>query len=119
MSVQKNWDSYFYPGTQILRNFLNEYDSVVLHQFECEKISARTILLAAGSHLVEQTFDACHLKAIHAYLFQDVYDWAGEYRKVNMSKGFTAFADIDGGIDEALSQASSIIAHHVVTDGQR
>ncbi|MCM1559798.1 MAG: Fic family protein [Butyrivibrio sp.] len=28
-----------------------------------------------------------HLQAIHAYIFQDVYDWAGELRKVDIAKG--------------------------------
>ncbi|WP_155723341.1 Fic family protein [Lactococcus cremoris] len=28
---------------------------------------------------------------IHGYLFQDMYDWAGEYRKVNISKKGNAF----------------------------
>ncbi len=37
---------------------------------------------------VKGTFDLKHLQAIHAYIFQDVYDWAGELRKVDISKGF-------------------------------
>jgi cell filamentation protein len=31
-------------------------------------------------------FDVTHLQAIHRYLFQDVYDWAGEIRSVTISK---------------------------------
>jgi cell filamentation protein len=31
-------------------------------------------------------FDATHLQAIHRYLFQDVYEWAGEIRSVTISK---------------------------------
>jgi cell filamentation protein len=31
-------------------------------------------------------FDVTHLQAIHRYLFQDVYDWAGEIRSVSISK---------------------------------
>ncbi|WP_314682969.1 Fic family protein, partial [Rothia mucilaginosa] len=30
-------------------------------------------------------------------LFQDVYDWAGEYRTVDMSKGVSAFASVQRG----------------------
>ena len=29
-------------------------------------------------------FDLAHLKAIHKYLFQDLYSWAGEIRSYNM-----------------------------------
>ena len=32
-------------------------------------------------------FDLEHLKMIHRYIFQDVYDWAGEIRKVDIAKG--------------------------------
>jgi cell filamentation protein len=31
-------------------------------------------------------FDLEHLKAIHRYIFQDVYEWAGHLRTVNLSK---------------------------------
>jgi cell filamentation protein len=32
-------------------------------------------------------FDLAHLQAVHRHLFQDVYDWAGELRTVELSKG--------------------------------
>jgi len=32
-------------------------------------------------------FDLKHLRAIHKYIFQDVYEWAGEIRKVDIAKG--------------------------------
>lgn len=34
------------------------------------------------------------LKAIHKYLFEDIYDFAGEIRKVNLSKGNFRFAPL-------------------------
>ena len=34
------------------------------------------------------------LKAIHKYLFEDVYDFAGEIRKVNLAKGNFRFAPL-------------------------
>lgn len=37
-------------------------------------------------------FDLAHLQAIHKRLFGDVYDWAGEIRTVDISKGQTRFA---------------------------
>src|SRR5688500_1394481 len=37
------------------------------------------------------TFDLKHLRAIHRHLFQDVYDWAGELRMVEISKGRQQF----------------------------
>lgn len=37
--------------------------------------------------LPEGKFDLAHIKAIHKHLFQDVYEWAGETRTVELSKG--------------------------------
>ena len=38
-------------------------------------------------------FDLTHLCAIHSYLFQDVYDWAGALRTVDISRGASRFAN--------------------------
>jgi len=32
-------------------------------------------------------FDTVHLKVIHGYIFQDVFEWAGQFRTVDISKG--------------------------------
>ncbi|WP_369281001.1 Fic family protein [Hyphobacterium sp. SN044] len=32
-----------------------------------------------------------HYRAVHAHLFQDVFDWAGQYRTTRISKGGNAF----------------------------
>ena len=34
------------------------------------------------------------LSAIHAYLFEDIYDFAGKIRTVNMAKGHFRFASV-------------------------
>jgi len=31
-------------------------------------------------------FDTAHLRAIHRYIFQDIYDWAGDLRTVTIAK---------------------------------
>ncbi len=43
-------------------------------------------LLELQRNPVRGKFDTEHLRAIHQYMFQDVYDWAGELRTVNISK---------------------------------
>lgn len=40
-------------------------------------------------------FDFSHYKAIHRFLFEDIYVWAGEVRTVDMSKKGTFFAPCD------------------------
>ena len=36
-------------------------------------------------------FDPDHYRALHHHLFQDVYDWAGEYRTIRIAKGNAMF----------------------------
>lgn len=43
---------------------------------------------------IEGNFDTEHYKDIHKYLFQELYDWAGQFRTVNISKKGTRFADV-------------------------
>ena len=38
--------------------------------------------------------DLVHAKEIHKHLFQDVYPWAGELRRVDISKGGTQFTSV-------------------------
>src|SRR6266566_3488480 len=35
-----------------------------------------------------------HLQGIHRYLFQDVYEWAGDFRTVDIAKGNSYFAHV-------------------------
>ena len=47
------------------------------------------------------------LQAIHRHLFEDIYDFAGETRKLNLSKGSFRFASALY-LDEALKQISAM-----------
>lgn len=89
------WASYFYPNTDVLKNKFNIMDHDELKEREAEASFERLVELYENP--ITGGFDANHLKAIHRYIFQDVYDWAGEYRIVNMQKatGFTNCKDID------------------------
>ena len=89
-----SWESYFYPETYdprtkygTLRNLFDERDSQVLHELEYRLTAFRQQELLTGSAVVPRTWDAAHVRGIHHYLFQDVYEWAGEYRTVDMAKG--------------------------------
>src|SRR5690606_39098209 len=67
--------------------------------------SERQRELLAGEVAIARTYDAAHVRAIHRHLFQDVYEWAGQYRTVNMAKGVgRGFADVaTGEIDRYLA----------------
>ena len=78
-----------YPGTAILINKFDIQDEEKLNEIESVLSSARYAewLNAPQS----ATFDFGHYKAIHRFLFSDLYDWAGEVRTVNISKKGTQF----------------------------
>jgi cell filamentation protein len=47
-------------------------------------------------------FDLAHIQAIHKYLFSDLYEWAGQLRTVDISKGGNQFA-FHGRIESAAA----------------
>ncbi len=63
---------------------------------EEEKLSKGKALKLYEHHLLDSmeagTFAS--LKAIHKYLFEDIYDFAGELRTVNLAKGSFRFAPL-------------------------
>jgi cell filamentation protein len=79
-------DPYVYPGTQILRNRLDLRDQDNLHRIE-----RRLVVQRMSEGVPSGGFDLAHLRAIHRHLFQDVYDWAGEIRLVEISRGSQQF----------------------------
>lgn len=112
----ERWESYFYPQAETsgpirtLRNKFDEHNAVVLDLLEKSATALRVRQLNSGQVQIPHTFDAAHVKAIHAHLFQDVYDWAGEFRSVDISKKGQAFADHDGGgIESYLRYATRTI----------
>ncbi len=78
-------DPYCYPGTEVLRNKLEIKDETEL--FETEKVLSMLRLLELLKKPLEGRFDFDHLCRIHFYLFQDLYDWAGKSRTVEIGKG--------------------------------
>ncbi len=100
-------DPYTFPGTDVLRNVPDIRDPQRLAAFEANATAARLTELDAAQ--LKGRFDVAHLKAIHWYIFQDVYSWAGEFRTVNLSKGghlfgFAAF--IQPALDDVLRRLS-------------
>ena len=71
---------------QSLKNYYVEKEkqnNINQSELECDFVSLRIVELLEDNNF-ELSVD--YLKYIHKYLFQDVYDFAGSFRKVNFSK---------------------------------
>ena len=79
-------DPYCYEGTSVLRNKPGLRTEAELEAFEMEMYDERV-----GEPLPDGDFGPAHYCAVHHHLFQDVYDWAGQYRTVRTSKGGNPF----------------------------
>ena len=83
-------DIYCYSGTSVLRNKLDLTDQQKLDQFEGEITTLRLVELQENP--IAGQFDLAHLKKLHFHIFQDIYDWAGELRTVDISRENSRFA---------------------------
>jgi cell filamentation protein len=86
--------NYVYPGTDTVKNKLDAKNLDELERLEGPLVRARRILIDSGRGPAGQ-FDAEHLKAIHRFLFQDVFEWAGHTRdeRVQLSDGTIALRE--------------------------
>ncbi len=75
-------DPLCYPGTTVLMNKAGLTDQKALDQFELQMFLSR-----ADEPLPDGDLDPAHYRAIHRHFFQDVYDWAGDYRAIRTAKG--------------------------------
>jgi len=85
-------DVYCIPGTAVLKNKAGIADQDQLDEYEGDFTAIR--LLELTQNPVEGSFDLAHLCEIHQYLFQDVYDWAGEIRTVDIIRGDSRFCNV-------------------------
>ena len=79
-----------YEGTTCLINKFNIRDEAKLAELEAMITLAKTSELEQGA--LKDGFNENDYKIIHRQLFDTLYDWAGEYRTIDISKKGTAFA---------------------------
>ena len=72
-----------YPGTDVLRNLRDVRNRDVLNQFEAEATSRR--IRELEHRPIAGQLETLHLRAVHRYIFRDVYSWAGDFRTVDIS----------------------------------
>ncbi len=82
-------NTYCYPDTDTLINKLNIHSQRKLLDAETRIVSIRLYQLQVQP--ISGNFDFKHLCSIHNHIFQDLYDWAGKPRTVDIAKGNSLF----------------------------
>lgn len=83
--------NYCYANSNVLINKLNIKDFKKLQIYEAKITAAK--LLSLRQKGIIGNFDVNHLNAIHTYLFEDIYFFAGKFRNENIAKGVFRFAE--------------------------
>lgn len=100
-----DWDQrYCYPHSNVLINKMGIKEPEKLHIAEREITSLR--IANAKVNIINGNFDLSHLRKIYKYIFGDIYEWAGEIRWVNISKGnmFCNYEYIESNADSLFSK---------------
>lgn len=82
---------YTYPNSDVLKNKLDIQDEKKLKEYETKMVAFK--LATIMEKKIPRTYDENHLKAIHKHLFQEVYEFAGKYRRENIIKENFLFSD--------------------------
>lgn len=94
---------YTYKESNTLKNKLGIKDEKKLKKYETEMVAFKLSTIKDAN--IKRDYDKNHLIAIHKHLFGEVYDFAGEYRKENITKQnfrFSEFEYIQENIDYIL-----------------
>ena len=76
-------DPYLYEDVPVLKNELGIKNEKTLDRIEAEQSRANMMLLYEQGF---QDFSPDGLREIHRTLFADIYEWAGQYRIINIEK---------------------------------
>jgi cell filamentation protein len=98
-------DPYVDPKSGVLKNRFGATTQEKLDRIEREFVVQRIL-----EGCPTGAFDLRHLQAIHRHLFQDIFDWAGEIRTVEMIKNgdqFQFLSYIETGMQDVHSRLSA------------
>ena len=77
-------DIYLDESTGVLKNLLNIKDKRQLDEAEADYVTYR--LKEIAKNPLPGAYDYAHILEMHKYIFQDIYEWAGQQRKLNIYK---------------------------------
>ncbi|WP_280311149.1 Fic/DOC family protein [Nocardia abscessus] len=85
------WPSEKHPGRTMLRNLYGLHDEDELRRREYRETTKRALEIHLDRVDIPRTGDLREWQAIHAHLFGNVYEWAGQLRDVHLGKGLRTF----------------------------
>ena len=105
-------DPYLYENSYVLKNKLNIRTQQELDDAEADYVVYRLKDLAMNPMPGE--YNTEHLLKMHHYIFQDLYEWAGELRIISMYKE----EDVLGGMSVEYSDPFDITKdiHFILSD---
>lgn len=95
-------EDFLFPGIGTLSNKLGITAPDALARAATEAASRRLTELQASP--IRGGFDSSHLQEIHRYLYQDVFDWAGELRRIE--KGSAPACSLEDSLNRAFDRLS-------------
>ena len=108
-------DLYLIENSTVLKNLLGITDEKELDLAEAELSRANMMLLYEKGF---DDFSSGGFCFIHKFLFGDVYEWAGEYRKINIQKReillagqsvwYSNVTEIERDLDNAFSKINEV-----------
>ena len=78
-------DFYCFSDSKVLRNKLGIRDEETLDNAEREITGLKAVEFVNNPFSDELDFD--YIKKLHKFMFGDIYEWAGETRVIDISKG--------------------------------
>lgn len=77
-------DIYLYEDCSVLKNLMHIKDKKLLEDAEADYVTYRLKEIAINP--LPGAYDYGHLLEVHKHIFQDIYEWAGQPRKLNIYK---------------------------------
>lgn len=84
---------YYYESCDVLVNKLDIKNAEELEAYERQVVALKLLIIDKTSFT--DKFDKVRLMEIHRFLFNEVYDFAGEFREENLAKGDFRFASCE------------------------
>lgn len=85
-------DPYLYPNSEVLKNLANIHNMDELKNMEADYCSYRLSEIVMDES--ESQYDFIALCNMHYHIFQDIYEWAGKPRVINIEKAEIVLGEI-------------------------